>query len=237
MAYSTSLFAQILQTIDKNSFIRAVRATNSERGAKGFSSWEQAVAMLFCQLAQSKSLREITDGLRVTCGKLNHLGLTQAPARSTEIDPSGLKARKLNSDELSKLNCALRLMRIAGWYDAVDDLEGWLKEGKVLYDPDETTAYRGDFPYAIYLSKDNFPPLEWGTSQYEHCACPFECIRLATTLIHERRHMHQRLIRPSEGPAYGDGHKFLRDLAGVYGSKSDCGKDVLAYDSSYGSSK
>ncbi len=83
MAYSTSLFAQILQTIDKNSFIRAVRATNSERGAKGFSSWEQTVAMLFCQLAQSKSLREITDGLRVTCGKLNHLGLTQAPARST----------------------------------------------------------------------------------------------------------------------------------------------------------
>lgn len=83
MAYSTSLFAQILQTIDKSSFMRAVRATNSERGAKGFSSWDQTVAMLFCQLAQTKSLREITDGLRVTCGKLNHLGVTQAPAKST----------------------------------------------------------------------------------------------------------------------------------------------------------
>jgi hypothetical protein len=39
--------------------------------------------MLFCQLAQAKSLREISDGLAVTCGKLSHLGLRAAPAKST----------------------------------------------------------------------------------------------------------------------------------------------------------
>ena len=39
--------------------------------------------MLFCQFAQTKSLREISDGLAVTCGKLNHLGLRSAPAKST----------------------------------------------------------------------------------------------------------------------------------------------------------
>lgn len=83
MRYSTSLFAQILQLIDKKAFFRAVRQTGAERGAKGFASWDQCVAMLFCQLAQCKSLREITDGLKVTCGKLNHLGLCTAPARST----------------------------------------------------------------------------------------------------------------------------------------------------------
>ncbi|MFC1861066.1 hypothetical protein ACFLYL_02145 [Chloroflexota bacterium] len=31
----------------------------------------------------SKSLREISDGLAVTCGKLNHLGLRAAPNKST----------------------------------------------------------------------------------------------------------------------------------------------------------
>jgi hypothetical protein len=41
------------------------------------------VAMLFCQLAQAKSLREITSGLRASEGKLRHLGLPEAPARST----------------------------------------------------------------------------------------------------------------------------------------------------------
>ncbi len=83
MKYSTSLFSQILQKIGKDGFLRAVRQTGAHRHVKGFSSWDQFVAMLFCQLAQCKSLREITDGLRVTCGKLNHLGLEQAPARST----------------------------------------------------------------------------------------------------------------------------------------------------------
>ena len=39
--------------------------------------------MLFCQLAQARSLREISDGLAATCGKLNHLGLQAAPAKST----------------------------------------------------------------------------------------------------------------------------------------------------------
>jgi transposase len=55
----------------------------AERHAKGFSSWDQYVAMLFCKLAQAKSLREISDGLAVTCGKLIHLGLNTAPGRST----------------------------------------------------------------------------------------------------------------------------------------------------------
>jgi hypothetical protein len=41
------------------------------------------VSMLFCQFAQAKSLREVCDGLRVTCGKLNHLGLPAAPCKST----------------------------------------------------------------------------------------------------------------------------------------------------------
>jgi hypothetical protein len=39
--------------------------------------------MMFCQLAQAKSLREISDGLACCEGKLNHLGLQEGPKRST----------------------------------------------------------------------------------------------------------------------------------------------------------
>jgi hypothetical protein len=83
MKFTTSLFSQILQVIPRVSFSRLVHECGAERHAKGFSSWDQYVAMLFCQLAQAKSLREISDGLAVTCGKLSHLGLSTAPARST----------------------------------------------------------------------------------------------------------------------------------------------------------
>jgi len=69
--------------VPRNSFLRLVYECGAERHAKGFSSWDQYVAMLFCQLAQAKSLREISDGLAVTCGKLSHLGMRSAPAKST----------------------------------------------------------------------------------------------------------------------------------------------------------
>jgi len=83
MKFSTSLFSQILQIMLRSSFLRLVYDSKAERHAKGFSSWDQYVAMLFCQLAQAKSLREISDGLAITCGKLSHLGLRTAPAKST----------------------------------------------------------------------------------------------------------------------------------------------------------
>jgi hypothetical protein len=78
-----SIFSQILQLIPRDRFEAAVEKHQAERHARGFSSWGQLVAMLFCQLAQAKSLREITEGLQASEGKLKHLGLPEAPARST----------------------------------------------------------------------------------------------------------------------------------------------------------
>lgn len=78
-----SLFSQVLGLIDRNNFSRAARDVGAEKGAKGFSCWDQFVSMLFCQLAQAKSLREIVDGLACCEGKLIHLGMRAAPSRST----------------------------------------------------------------------------------------------------------------------------------------------------------
>ena len=78
-----SLFSQILSLIDRKEFDAAVARTKSERGSKGFSCWDQFVAMSFCQLASAKSLREITQGLASCEGRLRHLGLEGSPARST----------------------------------------------------------------------------------------------------------------------------------------------------------
>jgi len=60
-----------------------VEETRADRGAKGFQCWEQFVAMMFCQLGQANSLREICGGLASCFGKAKHLGLQDAPRRST----------------------------------------------------------------------------------------------------------------------------------------------------------
>ena len=80
---TSSLFSQLLSLVDRSRFARLVRDTGSERRSKGFASWDHFVAMLFCQLAQARSLREIDAGLSSCEGKLKHLGMAGAPGRST----------------------------------------------------------------------------------------------------------------------------------------------------------
>ena len=78
-----SIFAQILELFPRGEFEGAVQKHKAERHSRGFSSWGQFIAMLFCQLGSAKSLREICGGLAASEGKLRHLGLPEAPARST----------------------------------------------------------------------------------------------------------------------------------------------------------
>jgi len=62
---TSSLFSQLLSLVDRDDFRRLVRQTGSEARTKGFGSWDHFVSMLFCQLAQAKSLREIDTGLGI----------------------------------------------------------------------------------------------------------------------------------------------------------------------------
>ena len=83
MSQTCSVFSQLLQLFSRGEFARAVRQHGAERRAKGFSCWGQFVAMLFCQVAQMKSLREVCLGLACCEAPLKHLGLMETPKRST----------------------------------------------------------------------------------------------------------------------------------------------------------
>ena len=78
-----SVFRQILNVFSRSEFDRLAREHGAERHARGFTCWDQFVAMLFCHLGRAQSLREICGGLASAEGKLNHLGIDSAPARST----------------------------------------------------------------------------------------------------------------------------------------------------------
>jgi Transposase DDE domain/Domain of unknown function (DUF4372) len=79
----SSVFSQLLKLFPRGVFQQAVAATRAERHARGFTCWEQFVAMLFCQLGPARSLTEICQGLVSIQGKLNHLGIDHAPGKST----------------------------------------------------------------------------------------------------------------------------------------------------------
>ncbi len=83
MLQAASLFNQLLQHFPRTEFASLVKKHLAERAAKGFACWTQFVAMTFCQLAHADSLREICNGLACSEGKLVHLGIPNAPNKST----------------------------------------------------------------------------------------------------------------------------------------------------------
>jgi hypothetical protein len=80
---AASLFNQLLQHFPRTEFAALVKKHGAERAAKGFTCWTQFVSMLFCQLGRADSLREICNGMACCLGRLVHLGIAQAPKRST----------------------------------------------------------------------------------------------------------------------------------------------------------
>lgn len=93
-----SMFAQLVQSMGcRVEFEHLVTKYQSDKGAKGLTSWSQFMAMLFCQLTGADSLREISDGLFSSLGKLNHIGAT-AVCRSTLSYANSKRPYKLYED-------------------------------------------------------------------------------------------------------------------------------------------
>jgi len=91
-----SLFSQILSLIDRSEFAAAVQRTGAEKRTKGFSCWDQFVAMCFCQLAQAKSLREMRRDwlLRRSSAPSRHRGISGPfDAQLCQLCPPSLAVR------------------------------------------------------------------------------------------------------------------------------------------------
>lgn len=75
MAHHNTLLGQMLKMFARHEFQKAVESTGTEYHARGFSSWNHFVAMLFGQLAGQDSLRGIEAGLATQAKYLYHLGI------------------------------------------------------------------------------------------------------------------------------------------------------------------
>lgn len=75
MHHHNTILAQMLKMFSRYEFQKAVSETGAERHARGFSSWNHFVAMLFGQLAGQDSLRGIEAGLATQSQNLYHLGV------------------------------------------------------------------------------------------------------------------------------------------------------------------
>jgi hypothetical protein len=80
------IFSQILSLSSRNILQAVFKSGRADRYYKKIKAWDHYVSMMFCVLSGCTSLREICMGLEAFEGKLNHVGVAQAPPRSTLAD-------------------------------------------------------------------------------------------------------------------------------------------------------
>lgn len=80
------ILSQIIRCIPKNIIKQAVDKGNANKYYKKIPTTVHLISLLYGVLSRCNGLREICEGMLACEGKLNHLGLLQAPARSTLSD-------------------------------------------------------------------------------------------------------------------------------------------------------
>jgi len=77
------VFSQLVEFMDNNKFFRIVQKYKGDKGNRGFTCWNQLLMMLFGQLSNRESLRDLTTIIEAHKSKAYHLGFGKAVNVST----------------------------------------------------------------------------------------------------------------------------------------------------------
>ena len=131
MNQGRTVFSQLLSFLPDREFRRCVARYNGDGRPRGFSCWDQYLAMTFAQLTYRDGLRDIEACLRSLGGKLYHMGFHGRVARSTLADANDAHDWRIYAD------FAQVLIRIARPMYASDPIGVDLDQS--LYALDSTT--------------------------------------------------------------------------------------------------
>ncbi len=92
------IFKQIVNLLDAVNLQGIINKHNSDYYYKAFKTKAHLTTLLFGILSRCDSMTEICEGLRALGGKLNHLGLEKAPAKSTASDGNRNRSDKVFED-------------------------------------------------------------------------------------------------------------------------------------------
>ncbi len=92
------IFKQIINLLNSVNLQSIIAKHNSDYYYKAFKTRTHLVTLLFGILSRCDSMTEICEGLRAMGGKLNHLGLDKAPAKSTASDGNRNRSDKVFED-------------------------------------------------------------------------------------------------------------------------------------------
>src|SRR5690606_40720010 len=78
------VFAQLASFLNRSKFNRIVAKYNGDKYVKHFTCWNQLLALMFGQLSNRESLRDLVIALDAHQSKCYHLGMGKNVSRSEE---------------------------------------------------------------------------------------------------------------------------------------------------------
>ena len=69
------VFAQLVGFLDNFKFLRIVKKYEGDKYIKSYTCWNQLLTMMFGQLSNRESLRDLIVAMEAHAGKLYHLGI------------------------------------------------------------------------------------------------------------------------------------------------------------------
>ena len=110
MGHKNNIFKQITQIVPRHEFEKSVKQHNGDFASKGFSCWEQFMAMLYGQFSGQTGLRGIEAGLESNRKSLYHLGVKQVK-RSTLSYANNNRSNKIYENVFKDLLTKVLLMQ------------------------------------------------------------------------------------------------------------------------------
>jgi Domain of unknown function (DUF4372) len=108
MNQGRTVFSQLISFLPDREFRRCVERYQGDLRLRGFTCWDQYLAMAFAQLTYRDSLRDIEACLRSLQGKLYHLGFRGKVARSTLADANESRDWRIFADFARRLIATVR---------------------------------------------------------------------------------------------------------------------------------
>ena len=118
MSTQQYVFGQFLNLLPRYEFQRIVNKYKGDYRTRHFKCWNQLACMIFAQIRQEQSLRDIDIALNAHANKLYHMGMVQCP-RSTLADANERRDYRIY-EEFAKLLMHRARREYAGTDLAVD---------------------------------------------------------------------------------------------------------------------
>jgi hypothetical protein len=187
-----TVFSQLIAFLPDREFRRCVERYQGDIRLRGFSCWDQYLAMAFAQLTYRESLGDIEACLRSMQGKLYHLGFRGKVARSTLADANESHDWRIFAD------FAQLLIRVARPLHASDPMGVDLDQS--LYALDSTTIdlCLSLFPWAKFRRRKAAVKMHTLLDLHGHIPT---VIRVTSGDVHDVNILDE--IMPEAGAFYG----------------------------------